>query len=280
MDQGAAVRRVVVAVADGLRSDMVESGALPVMSHLLGKGAWTARGCTVSPSVTSAAMTTLFTGVSPDVHGIGKEGFAIPREVHRLQPLTRLLSAASHPSSLFIPGIPAGYRWLANTLGSLAGIGMFRAAGTGAEEVLENAWVGLRSQRRGLVFMHWPDADRAGHSYGLSSWQYHEAAGRVDRALGRLWESLEGEPDSRTLLVVCSDHGGGGLRERGHDSDHPLDTTIPILLAGAGVRPGELPPARLIDLPPTILWALGVPIPAEYGGRVLTEAFEARAVAA
>lgn len=131
-----------------------------------------------------------------------------------------------------------------------------------------------------LIFMHWPDADRAGHEHGWGSAPYLSAARTLDRTLQRLLDEPALGADDGTLLIACSDHGGGGVRENDHESDHPLDTTIPIVLAGAGVRPGRLGTASLIDLPATVLWALGIPVPDVYEGRVLIEAFDARAAAA
>jgi hypothetical protein len=60
-----------------------------------------------------------------------------------------------------------------------------------------------------------------------------------------------------------------------HESDHALDRTIPILLWGASVVPRQLGPAKLLDVPPTILSALGIAVPETYEGRILWEAFAA-----
>ena len=47
-----------------------------------------------------------------------------------------------------------------------------------------------------------------------------------------------------------------------------------VVLAGGGVREGaKLQQANIIDLAPTILYALGLPIPSDMDGRVLKEAF-------
>ena len=50
-------------------------------------------------------------------------------------------------------------------------------------------------------------------------------------------------------------------------------------IAGPEVVPGELQDARLMDVPATLLWALGLPIPPNVDGRVLTEAFNPELVA-
>jgi predicted AlkP superfamily phosphohydrolase/phosphomutase len=47
------------------------------------------------------------------------------------------------------------------------------------------------------------------------------------------------------------------------------------LLAGSGIRPGvQLEEANIVDLVPTILYSMGMAIPSDMDGRVLTEAFE------
>jgi len=53
-----------------------------------------------------------------------------------------------------------------------------------------------------------------------------------------------------------------------------------LILSGAGVRPGhQLERASILDLAPTILHAMGVAVPQDLDGRVLSEAFEASSAA-
>src|SRR5215813_9643309 len=59
------VRRVVVVILDGLRPDAIQRFHLETLHRLMASGAWTLRGTTVAPSVTTAAVTSLMTGVSP-----------------------------------------------------------------------------------------------------------------------------------------------------------------------------------------------------------------------
>ncbi len=55
---------------------------------------------------------------------------------------------------------------------------------------------------------------------------------------------------------------------------HPHDRTIPLILAGGRVVSGELAPcSSLLDVPATVAWAMGVPVPAGYAGRAMVEAF-------
>jgi arylsulfatase A-like enzyme len=102
---------------------------------------------------------------------------------------------------------------------------------------------------------------------------YEEAAHCLDGTLGMLHALAQIGDDPSTLLVACADHGGGGFTSNDHNSDHPLDRTIPLLMSGGGVARRQLHAVRLLDVPPTVLWALGVKPPADLEGRVLLEAF-------
>jgi predicted AlkP superfamily pyrophosphatase or phosphodiesterase len=57
-----------------------------------------------------------------------------------------------------------------------------------------------------------------------------------------------------------------------HGTGHGYDTRVPVILFGAGVKPGEyLAPSSPIDIAPTIAFLSGITLP-DAMGRVLTEA--------
>jgi predicted AlkP superfamily pyrophosphatase or phosphodiesterase len=275
------VTRVVLVVLDGLRPDAVDAFDLRNLRRLARAGAFTPAARTVAPSVTAAATASLFTGVHPERHGIQCDRFGLPRGVGGLDLLTRTLAQAGHLTAAFAARVPWRWRWLARQLARAAGVQRVGLRGADAAGILADAAPTLRERRPGLVFLHWPDADRAGHAHGWMSPEYGAAARALDGALGEL-AGLAGVPaDPGTLLIALADHGGGGLLRDDHDSDHPADRTIPILLAGGGAAPCRLrPDAHLVDVPATVLWALGVPVPASFAGRPLAEAFDALSTAA
>ncbi len=274
------VRRVVLVVLDGLRPDAVRRFDLWQFARLAQRGASTYSAQTVAPSVTACAMASLLTGAAPERHGLQSERFHIPRPRGSLHPMPKQLAAHSLPTSMFITQVPFLFGGLAQRIASMLGVGEAKFTGRGANDVLRAATRQLESQRSGLIAMHWPDADRAGHAHGWMSPEYGMAAGAMDEALGRLMKMIDLD-DPSTLLIALADHGGGGATLKHHDSAHPLDRTIPIVLAGGAVRTGDLGDGvSLQDVPPTILWSLGVPRPESYPGRVLTRAFEPISVAA
>lgn len=266
------VRRVVVVILDGLRPDAIQRFQLETLHRLITCGAWTLRGTTVAPSVTTAAVTSLMTGVSPATHGLAGDHLFIPRAKQHLTPLPRQLATCGLPSAGFMGQVPAIFRGVAARVGRRLGLDTLRLAGKGAAEVLVSAEPTLDTQRTGLILLHWADADRAGHDSGWMSPEYADGCRQLDSALDRLNGIAD---DGETLFVGLADHGGGGRVPNDHESDHALDRTIPILLWGAGVVQRQLGPATLLDVPPTILTALGVGVPDTYEGRILWEAFAA-----
>lgn len=266
------VERVVVVVMDGLRPDAVTKFALPNVLRLARNGACTFGGTTVRPSVTAAAMASLLTGADPSHHGLQSDRFHLPRSRGRLHPLAHELRTRGLPSSAFTGHIPWLMRPVAAKLARVLGFDSWRFRGHTAIEVLATARLTLRQQRRGLIVLHWADADRAGHEAGWMTPSYENATRVVDTALGLLMRVVD-LTDPRTLLVVLADHGGGGRARRRHDSDHPADRTIPIIFGGGGVRPGALSPStRLVDVPATILGVMDIPVPESYAGRPLGRA--------
>lgn len=274
------VRRVVLVVLDGLRPDAVHRFDLLHLARLARQGAATWNARTVSPSVTACAMASLLTGASPDRHGLQSDRFHLPRPRGPVHPLAKELSVQAMPTSAFLGQVPFLMNGLAQKIAGVLGIGEARFTGRGAIEIVAAAKRQIETQRRGLIVMHWPDADREGHAHGWMSPEYGIAARRMDTALANLMQLVDLH-DPSTLVIALADHGGGGRTLKHHDSDHPLDRTIPVVLAGGAVLSGDLGDGvTLLDVPATVLWALGIARPESYEGRPLSQAFYAIPVAA
>lgn len=273
MNQPPLVRRAIVVVLDGLRPDAIRRFDLQHLSRLMRRGASTTSAQTVAPSVTAAAMASLLTGATPARHGLRSDRFHLPTPSGPVHPLPRVLAEQSIPSRAFMARVPLLFQGIANRLAGHLGVAEARFHGEGAADILGAARRTIETRQRGLVVLHWPDADRAGHAHGWMSPEYGMAAGALDDALGALLRLVDLD-DPSTLLVALADHGGGGVNPRGHDSDSPLDRTIPMVLAGGAIEPGPLPDGvSLLDVPATVAWALGAPLPASYAGRPLVQAF-------
>jgi len=278
--QSPAVRRVVLVVLDGLRPDAVQRFSLANFARLARAGASTYEAQTVAPSVTACAMASLLSGAAPSRHGLQSDRFAVPRPRGALHPLPSELARYGLPTSVYLGRVPLLMRHVAQRLASVAGVREACFFGSGSREILAAAHQSLSLQEEGLIILHWPEADRAGHEHGWMSPSYADAARRMDESLGRLAQDVALD-DSGTLLIALADHGGGGARRDHHDSEHPFDRTVPLFLAGGSVVAGDLGAGvSLLDVPATVLWSLGVPVPESYAGRPLTQAFMAEALSA
>jgi Type I phosphodiesterase / nucleotide pyrophosphatase len=90
------------------------------------------------------------------------------------------------------------------------------------------------------VFIHYRDTDSAGHAFGWGSGTYRQAVVAVDGYIADVLHLAETDATlaGHTTVIVCTDHGGLGTTH----SDPTLqeDFTIPLLVWGAGVSPGDL----------------------------------------
>lgn len=266
-------RRAVLVIVDGLRPEAIGQFDLLNLQRLAERGASTMCAQSVSPTHTITCVASLLTGVSPTEHGMRTDRLTFPRIVSRLDTLPRSIASEGFPVSAFTSDVPSMLRGTAGLVGREMGFQSLSYKGRTSADVLSSALEALCTQRRGLIALHFPDADLAGHEHGWMSDAYGTAARRIDQSIGIL-DALRGSARGDTLLVIVADHGGGGENPRNHLSDHPLDLTIPLVMSGRHIAPCALGGVSLLDIPPTVLAALGIAVPRTYEGRVLSEAFE------
>jgi hypothetical protein len=109
--------------------------------------------------------------------------------------------------------------------------------------------------------------DAAGHTHGGDSPAYREAEDSVDHALARVLAHVDLAQDA---VIVTADHGH--TKRGGHGGVEPEVLAVPLVAAGAGIRPGQVAvDAGLIDIAPTVAALLGLPAPGHGLGRTLTE---------
>jgi len=156
------------------------------------------------------------------------------------------------------------------------GKGNFWHASRPAAAVIDDAIGWLKGQPAdGAPLFLWVHLYDAHHPYEPSPASLALADGRpydgeiasMDAEIGRLMEAWG---DRASLVVVAGDHGEslGDHRELEHGLfTYTATQHVPLLMTGAGVVPGVVSsPVSLVDLAPTVLHAVGVPIPADVDG--------------
>jgi predicted AlkP superfamily phosphohydrolase/phosphomutase/Tfp pilus assembly protein PilF len=119
----------------------------------------------------------------------------------------------------------------------------------------------------------------------VSAQDYRRFNGVVE-AFYRYQDKLLGEllaaADPSSLVFVLSDHGFKNGAGRPTD-DPPYIEGKPgkwhrlygiFMMAGPGVKPGQIDTVSLLDVAPTVLAAAGLPVSEEMPGRVLSESFQ------
>ena len=109
---------------------------------------------------------------------------------------------------------------------------------TDADKMLEKYLDEMRSRPANYSFVHFANADAAGHAHTWGSSEYVAALKKVDEFLALILELASTHPELKdsTVVIVSADHGGIG-DNHGTNSDWH-NYTIPFLTWGAGVAAG------------------------------------------
>jgi hypothetical protein len=264
------MRRIVLVVTDGLRPDAITTSRMPSLDGLSREYTRADRARTVRPSATVAALASLATGVGPGSHGLVEPGLQFLTRLSGLKPVARELARNGCSTAVVGGTLAPAARAVTWALAAAAGARCLLGGGARARDIAERASDTIAEGRDGLVMVYLPDCDVSGHAHGWMSEPYLDAAREVDAAIGVLSRWTD-----QALLVILADHGGGGVVPTCHDQPHPVNDHIPLILAGPSVRRRHVirRHTSILDVPPTLLWAAGAPVPECYEGRVLRDAF-------
>lgn len=264
-----AVPRVLIIGIDGCRADALAAADAPRIHALASAGASAEdarclpKRQTGADTISGPGWSSLLTGVWADKHMALDNKFAGNRfaehphffaHMRSVRPQAHLASVVSwspiaqHIVSAADENIDAG----------------------GKEDAVADRAVGILKERNpDALFVHFDEVDHAGHAKGFAPDvpEYLAAIAMTDKRVGRLLDAMAARPafkDESWLVIVCSDHGGRGKNHSGGwtpAGGDPARLVVPLILGGPAVRPGGIAgPAFNVDLVPTVLAHLGIPI--------------------
>lgn len=262
--------KVLVIVLDGCRPDGLAQAQTPHVDALWQTGAYTWTAQSVMPSFTLPTHMSMWCGVTPEKHGICTNtfnGIAAYPSAFDLAQQAKLSTAMfysweylrdlSRPGSLMMSYCRAA-----------------QSCNDGTDEIVIRAAADyMINEQPDLAFVYCGDTDLSGHDHGWMSAAYIATIERLDHALGGLLDTLgRANLRERYTVLLLSDHGGHG---HDHGTDAPEDMTIPWMLNGPHIRRGHQlqQPVNMIDTAATIVHLLALPIPANWDGRLVFEAF-------
>ncbi|HDN01907.1 MAG TPA: alkaline phosphatase family protein [Candidatus Bathyarchaeota archaeon] len=264
-------RNLIMVTFDGVRADVFWSSNVTTARWLSENGVSAEIFYTVFPTVTYPTHTSLFTGATPEVHGVQEnEGDAMRIACMRLETIMQLLKSQG-----FRIGVTGGY-FLRNTVigvgGDMVEVGML-SPDKAADHAI--AFIERYRDERFFLAVHMAESDSMGHLYGDSSLQYRAAIEFQDRQLGRIVDELRQLGIlNETLILLTSDHGMMGNK---HHNVIPLCDVlcVPLVMYGPGLKKGfKLESATIIDLAPTACYLLGFNPPRNSEGLILFPALD------
>ncbi len=260
---------VVVIGLDGCRPEAFQQAAGPVLKNLWQSGAWTWQAQTSLPSVTHVNFAGILTSCLPEKHGIAEKDWKSgARPKVKVPTIFEVVAGRGLQAAGFF-GHEKLYPSETETKGS-----HFEHSPYQARAVAPLAARYLREQKPQFCFIYMGDLDGAGHKHGWLSPEQLALMPDIDAALKLIVDALrESGQWEKTLLIITADHGGHGMS---HSAGTPEDSTVPWIASGPLVKPGEIRGAvRNFDTAATAAHALGVPRPAIWDGRPITEVLAA-----
>jgi predicted AlkP superfamily pyrophosphatase or phosphodiesterase len=232
---------------------------------LMLSGSFSLGAQTVFPSVTLVAHASMLSGQCPSKHGILWNEYLPERGYTQGTNLFDLAHAAGMETVMYI-GVEKMRQIIAPpSLDQFVYI-------DDSDSVIMGSLVANFPEDFGLLFVHLLATDIAGHEAGWMSQHQLNTIHLADEALGMLLAELDARNlRGETLIIVTSDHGGLGSS---HGTDAPEDMTIPWVASGPGIQIKTLTTRiHTMDTAATAAFALGLPIPEEWDGVPVYEAF-------
>ncbi len=275
---------VIVISIDGGKPAVIHESEMPHLKQMAADGAVTWEATTIFPPKTLPSHTSMLTGVGPEKHRIDWNDYLPLRGLVKVPTVFTLLreKEPDAKAAMFVGKIKFRHLWIPDSLDPFHLKSAMKPGPIPPEQkkmssttqaVAKAAAAYIKEEKPRLLFIHFPDTDKAGHASGWGSPEQKEAFKVTDQALSQITRALEqaGIAD-KTVVLISADHGG---HEKNHSDNIPDDMLIPWLAWGEGVDRGHQI-ERLVttyDTAATALWLLGIPIPESFDGQPVKEAF-------
>jgi predicted AlkP superfamily pyrophosphatase or phosphodiesterase len=261
---------VLIVSFDGLRPDAIEAANMGNVLSLMQTGAYTLTAQTIMPSLTLPSHSSMLVGTCPAKHivrwneYVPANGYALGIDIfdlaHAAGLRTVMVVGKEKLRQITEPTSTDYFAFVDDT---------DKITDPYTVAQLANKQI---SQGFSLMFVHFPNGDLAGHDHGWMSRKQLETYADDDVSLGYILQTLKNKDMyESTLIIITSDHGG---HDTTHGTNLPEDMTIPWIVNGPGILPMQLTTqVHTMDTAATAAFALSLPIPAEWDGVPVYEAF-------
>jgi predicted AlkP superfamily pyrophosphatase or phosphodiesterase len=264
------IDRVLIVTFDGLRPDAIAAAEMENVLSLMQNSAYTLTARTIMPSETLPSHTSMLVGTCPGKHivrwneYVPQNGYAVGTDlfdvVHGAGLQTVMVVGKEKLRQITEPGSLDYFAFVDKT------------DKINDSYSLEQLAIKQVNNGFNLMFLHFPDGDLAGHEHGWMSQSQLIAYAYDDKEFGHVLDALKkNDMYDSTIIIVTADHGG---HDTTHGYDVPEDMTIPWIISGPRVKPGQLTTqVNTMDTAATAAFVLGLPLPPEWDGAPVLEAF-------
>ncbi len=272
------IQHVIVIGIDGMSSEGLRKANTPVMDSLMAHGSVTWNTRAVLPSVSSPNWASMLHGAGPEQHGITSndwepDGQGLPPVVQGDQgrfPSIFDIVRQHRPDA----EIGAVYHW--SGFGRLYTHDVVDYQATYSTPDSTAVIVGryIEDGKPVFAFIQLDHVDGAGHQHGHMTAEYLKSIAKADSLVGVIVAGIKnaGIAD-HTLIMITADHGGIGY---GHGGETSEEMTVPVILAGSGIKPGYAVRQQvyMYDIAATAAFALRITPPYAWIGRPIAPAFK------
>lgn len=261
------VDHVIVISIDGGKPSVMAKSEMPNFKRLAADGGSTFSARTIFPSKTLPSHTSMLTGVDPKIHKINWNNWNPLKGTVKVPTVYSLLKAQGYSTALFATKSKFKHLKVKNSYDE------FSLKADNAIESAKLASAYFVQKKPHFLFIHMPDADKAGHASGWGSAAQMKAFKNIDSALKIIEDTLlKNTKDKKFAVIITADHGGSGL-DHGSASDD--DTIIPWITWGNVVKKNYniADAVNTMDTTATVLWLFGVQGPQNMQGQPQKNSF-------
>jgi len=266
------IQRVVLVSIDGLRPDAINKSNASNLYKLSRNSLYFPLARTIQRSVTLPSHTSMLTGLDVTQHKVTKNK-SLPGYLPFPTVLTMLKQQGKSTAAFYskkklnhlLPPDSVDYLYGTNH----DGVGYHQTNANDLAAEFARTW---NEQGYNMTFIHIREPDSTGHKHGWMSPEYlNQAVPAADAAIGTIYNSiLNSQHADNTLLIITADHGG---KDKTHWYERPEDLTIPWMAIHPGIKAETVNNSQVIiyDTTPTILYLLGMPVPADLDGKIIKQ---------
>ncbi len=257
--------KVLIIGIDGVRADVAESSAEregSAFGELKENGSWSFNS-TVGPiSISGPSWSSMLTGVWCDRHGVVDNSF----EGSNHSTVKNIFEMIDDENSELKTAAILYWSGIDNNILGEKSADIQERYDTDIE--IKNRTIELinNDTELDLLFLNIDNPDSNGHQYGFSPnvTEYVDAVEQADDMAAEILSALDQRNKSGEdwLVIITSDHGGGGVRPHAHSPSSLIDRTTFMLAIGENTLSGEMTTNPVVvDVTVSALIHLGITLP-------------------